>query len=275
MKKIIIALVLLALAATSQAQYLRAGGYAQSGIVVNTAEKDWVSAVAGDTLTRSTEAFLGFGGTNASMSYTAGFGILRGNLRAEVNGTGPLYAAAGGSFVSSTNFVGATFMDTITLTGAGPETALTINYSLHSINEAPDATNTHADAQLKIDMISLAPSITTIGVPGLIYNGIGNVTSSGSFEIHGVPGNSFLLFVELSGLVSATLPDGVTGHHVASSDASHTALLSIAPVTGSFSAASGASYAALAPVPEPETYAMMLVGLGLLGVLARNRQAVS
>ena len=31
-------------------------------------------------------------------------------------------------------------------------------------------------------------------------------------------------------------------------------------------------YQALAPIPEPETYAMMLAGLGLLGVIARRRK---
>jgi len=41
------------------------------------------------------------------------------------------------------------------------------------------------------------------------------------------------------------------------------------------SQAAGKYYAdvALAPVPEPETYAMMLGGLGLLGFMARRRKA--
>ena len=30
----------------------------------------------------------------------------------------------------------------------------------------------------------------------------------------------------------------------------------------------------VAPVPEPETYAMMLAGLGLLGVMARRRKTL-
>jgi len=29
----------------------------------------------------------------------------------------------------------------------------------------------------------------------------------------------------------------------------------------------------VAPVPEPETYALMLAGLGLVGVVARRRKA--
>lgn len=35
----------------------------------------------------------------------------------------------------------------------------------------------------------------------------------------------------------------------------------------------GGQVPVLAPVPEPQTYAMMLVGLGLLGVTARRRRA--
>jgi hypothetical protein len=34
----------------------------------------------------------------------------------------------------------------------------------------------------------------------------------------------------------------------------------------------GVTYSALAPVPEPETYAMMLAGLGLMGFMVRRRK---
>ena len=33
------------------------------------------------------------------------------------------------------------------------------------------------------------------------------------------------------------------------------------------------SYGALAPVPEPETYALFLAGLGMIGAIARRRLA--
>lgn len=52
--------------------------------------------------------------------------------------------------------------------------------------------------------------------------------------------------------------------------------LAIANEGNGNAAATGMSTAmyALAPVPEPETWAMLLSGLGLLGLRARRRKAV-
>jgi outer membrane lipase/esterase len=44
------------------------------------------------------------------------------------------------------------------------------------------------------------------------------------------------------------------------------------PTATAHRALGDAFYAATAPVPEPETYAMMLMGLGLLGLVARRRK---
>ena len=41
---------------------------------------------------------------------------------------------------------------------------------------------------------------------------------------------------------------------------------------GSYILLAGTADGTLAPVPEPETYAMMLAGLGMLGFMARRRR---
>lgn len=49
--------------------------------------------------------------------------------------------------------------------------------------------------------------------------------------------------------------------------------LGLKPLQGSLVSANGYGYTYLAaPVPEPETYAMLLAGLGLIGVVARRRR---
>lgn len=47
-------------------------------------------------------------------------------------------------------------------------------------------------------------------------------------------------------------------------------------VTGMATGTAGGSYSfALAPVPEPETWAMLLAGMGIMGVVARRRRAAA
>lgn len=43
------------------------------------------------------------------------------------------------------------------------------------------------------------------------------------------------------------------------------------PLGGTYALASSAAPSAAAPVPEPETYAMLLAGLGVVGIAARRR----
>jgi hypothetical protein len=46
-------------------------------------------------------------------------------------------------------------------------------------------------------------------------------------------------------------------------------------ITGSFTGAVGAVGTPVTPVPEPETYALMLAGLGAMGFIARRRKAAA
>jgi PEP-CTERM motif len=57
--------------------------------------------------------------------------------------------------------------------------------------------------------------------------------------------------------------------HTTATQYAKTAFFDVAS-TGTYTAS--AQFAAYAPVPEPETYAMMIVGLGLLGAVARRRR---
>jgi hypothetical protein len=58
------------------------------------------------------------------------------------------------------------------------------------------------------------------------------------------------------------------GSYQGISDFSHTAKLSIDAPDMTFTSESGYL---LSPVPEPETYAILLAGLGVIGVVARRR----
>jgi hypothetical protein len=72
----------------------------------------------------------------------------------------------------------------------------------------------------------------------------------------------------------------VTFNDSASADFLHTAILSSVVVSDSAGNAlpkftiitgSGRAFPAAAPIPEPESYALMLAGLGLLGIFARHK----
>lgn len=67
----------------------------------------------------------------------------------------------------------------------------------------------------------------------------------------------------------ASVRAGELGDRRAFADATHTGLVTITALTGSFSSASGATY--VAAVPEPSAYLTMVVGIATVGWRLRAR----
>jgi hypothetical protein len=258
---------LLTLAAPGNAaQSLRAGGNALVQTLAGNAndwkEQDWLSSPGGPVVR---ETSVQVGGTRASMSFTADFGVLRGDLKATVSGAGPLWAQAGGTFESFSNFVGASFADRITLAGAGL-VSVVVSASLHSVIGDPNG-DTTSEVKLKID--AYRNGLTRIDLAPATHNVTGETTTTRTFTVNGTAGDYFDLYADLSGLVTARMREGMMGEYVAFADASHTGMVTITAQTGSFTSASGALYTA--PIPEPGSWALMMLGLVTSGLWVRSR----
>jgi hypothetical protein len=76
---------------------------------------------------------------------------------------------------------------------------------------------------------------------------------------------SFVRLLTMNGLIA---PEGLKGFTM---DGMH--YLAIASEGGDGGVMAGTALFALAPVPEPGTYALMLGGLGLVGWMARRRRS--
>lgn len=255
----------LALASNGYAQYLRAGAHAHisslSGNASQTRETPWAIATAGSWASR-TAAVSNVAGS-ASSTFESTFGHLRGSTSAHLSTVGSAFASATGTFGDFTNFVGASSYDTITLAGPG-EVRLRLTYHLHTINQDPND-STVVDTKFKIDTFSTA--LGNRNMPAFSHVGAGNLTSTNWFEIVGVAGQKFDLLLALSSFSAVDLGSGVAGTHTASSDFMSTAMLSIEPISGSFTSASGAGYA---PVPEPASLAAL--SIGALALIRRRRK---
>lgn len=101
------------------------------------------------------------------------------------------------------------------------------------------------------------PTITTVGALGvdvLLANGFEVFANGTAFGAFNVNGDTSLV----SSLYDINLATGAASY--------------LGEFNGTLSALTGS---AIAPIPEPETYALMLAGLGLVGFMAkRRRQAV-
>lgn len=257
----------LAFSAVSSAQFLRVSSSAQistsAGNLFQTNELDWITSTVASPLTR-TASVANAGGT-AQTTFFSNFGQMKGSTYASLNTIGSGTASSRGLFSSFNNFVGAGFFDTITLRGVGP-ISLTINYSLHTVNVDPRA-ETFAETQLKVDVYSQDLGNQSPGA--IVHSGAGNRTDSGTLVVSGFNGQKFDLHSELSSLSSVIYSSSNSGAMFASSDAMNTATFWITPTSGSFTSASGSTYAL--PVPEPMTVVVIGLGSGLL--LRRRRSA--
>ncbi|MDT8998264.1 PEP-CTERM sorting domain-containing protein [Paucibacter sp. APW11] len=147
------------------------------------------------------------------------------------------------------------------------------------------------------------PSFTVLAKPGfalsggfsgflgnLVFNEVGGSTSasaSGQLSVDGGPAVSF--GGTLGRTITTASPGFTSGFYAGSSSAPVGAFSSLSFSGGVLSlSASGGSFASVigqpqnelklsfvaTPVPEPQTYALLLAGLGVVGALARRRREV-
>jgi hypothetical protein len=110
-----------------------------------------------------------------------------------------------------------------------------------------------------------------IGVPGVSFNATATMRANGTGSVGANPFNVSIVGDEIFGTVSASLlpgNNGTTPDHFTwalwAIDGNITGL----PRNADFGPAANIS---VATVPEPETYALMFAGLGVVGVVARRR----
>lgn len=243
------------LVTVSPAQFLRSGAKAQIvnglGNQYERRESSWVSATAGDVVSRVASVENPAG--KATSGFHSSFGVLKGKAFASVNALGPASSQSSGSYESFNNFVGAALYDTITLVGAGLM-ELRLNYALHANNVDPGA-ETDVFAGLKLDVYNTASGSLRPGA--IIIDGPGNRTVTRTLSVFANAGTTITVSLELAAFASVLLSSGVPGTLTASTDAMNTGSLTIEAVSGSFTSASGASYA---PVPEPASLAALSLG---------------
>ncbi len=117
-----------------------------------------------------------------------------------------------------------------------------------------------------------------LGVPSIVAASVTNVeVSFGGPSFGGISGfSAWLNGVQLFGPTSTTTVGGITVKtQVLSGGTSIPAGMYHLMVSGTGVTGGSASYGGnlvATPVPEPETYAMLLAGLGAIGFLARRRK---
>ncbi|MGV7206333.1 choice-of-anchor E domain-containing protein [Oxalobacteraceae bacterium A2-2] len=145
------------------------------------------------------------------------------------------------------------------------------NYNTYSVTTTPAV-----DAALSLSLLN-AGSYTSLATGGLYSGNVtltaagtsgAKVTTPGSLTLHGTETvttglDSFLSSSPLSAYVKVNAVSSVAGAEN---------VLSTFRTSGTAYGTVTYTYTA-APVPEPETYGMLLAGLGLMGVVARRKRA--
>lgn len=111
-----------------------------------------------------------------------------------------------------------------------------------------------------------------VNIPGV--GSLGTIFSSIALITYGVDGIRGTTDDKVLGSVDSTSPSYSQGHLSLSWDQPITgpAYLTVGGVTsGSLGGLYSGSISSVSPVPEPESYAMLLAGLGLMGAVVRRR----
>ncbi len=136
---------------------------------------------------------------------------------------------------------------------------------------ASAATGTFADGEVTISSGQIAGAIGSSFSQSWTFGGL----TSGTYDVIGTLGGNGLSFTSV--LLNNKLWDlstGATGTAYKFAEISYTGTEPWTLVVNGTKISTKASFAGslnVTPVPEPETYAMLLAGLGVMGAIARRR----
>ncbi len=224
-------------------------GIQQSGPITNTV-----------TNTYTSPSSPGSGATfSGTMTDTSSYGSLSASGSATVsNGTNGGALGFDGPYVGGAPL--AWYTDTLTITGAGPVSIQFTDVFSASVTFAGNASASISD-QLSVD--------------GNTWHNTQNSSGTATDVLTFTPGDPVVITEGLYGggwaSANSTPPPLLTSSF--SYSGSGPLYIDVLTVGGGYTAASGTLYPNIAAVPEPESYAMMLAGLGLMGFMVRSKKS--